>query len=389
MAIRVAATLRIGDRLDQPRTAAELADPAGADPAALDRLLRHLVTAGLLSQDDAGRYALTDRGRLLCDGHPAGLRAEWDIEGPAGRGDLSLVQLLHSVRTGEPAFPAQYGLPYWTDLAADPARAAAFDDARGAAVAVEAPSIVAAYDWGALGDVVDVGGGNGALLIALLNEYPALRGTVLDLPGAAETARKLIDAAGLSDRADAMAGDFFEPLPPGAEGYLLSAVIHNWDDEHARRILRRCAEAAGADGAVFVIERVAEGTSTAADLRNLAWFGGHVRDIAGLTALADGAGLAVAAVHTRGRSRCWSWRSGDREPDRVRSEGTQAADSLVEGLGLVLRRDRERRAERAGQPAHAAVRHARQLAVERRLGRLGHQDRQVAGRGATPAVPGA
>ena len=149
-----------------------------------------------------------------------------------------------------------YGTPFWADLAADPARAAAFDEQRGCASGLEAPSIVAAYDWGALGDVMDVGGGNGTLLIALLNEYPALRGTVLDLPGAAESARKLIDAAGLADRADVVAGDFLERVPPGAEGYLLSAVIHSWNDADARRILSGCAEAAGQDGAVFVIERV-------------------------------------------------------------------------------------------------------------------------------------
>lgn len=193
-------------------------------------------------------------------------------------------------RTGEPAFPAQYGRPYWTDLASAPVGAAAFDHARGG---VEAPDIVAAYDWGSRGDVVDVGGGNGALL----NEFPELRGTVLDLPGPAEAARKLIDAAGLSDRADAVSGDFFEQLPAGAEGYLLSAVIHNWGDADARRILCRCADAAGADGAVFVIERVATGMSTASDLRNLAWLGGRVRDV---TALAESAGLVVAAIHASG-----------------------------------------------------------------------------------------
>lgn len=300
MAIRVAATLRLVDRLDRPRTATELAGEAGVDAGALDRLMDHLVAAGVLIHDDEDRFAPTDLGACLRDDHPAGLRADWDIDGAVGRGDLSLTSLLHSVRTGEAAFPVRYGERFWTDLAADPARAAAFDDARGAAAGVDAPSIVAAYDWGALGDVMDVGGGTGTLLIALLNEFPALRGTVLDLPGPAESARKLIDAAGLADRADAVAGDFLERVPEGAEGYLLSAVIHNWGDEDARRILSRCAQAAGADGAVFVVERVARPTRTHADLRNLAWFGGKVRDVPELTALAESAGLAEAAVHTEG-----------------------------------------------------------------------------------------
>jgi len=298
MAIRVAATLRLADRLDRPRTAAEVAADAGADPDALERLMRHLVTAGVLDRDDAGRFTRTGLGAALCDGHPGGLRADLDIEGPFGRGDLSLVALLHSVRTGEPAFPVQYGESYWRDLAADPARAQAFDDARGGAVRLEAPAIVAAYDWGALGDVMDVGGGNGALLIALLYEFHELRGTVLELPGPAEAARKKLAAAGLAGRGDAVAGDCLVHVPPGAEGYLLSAVIHNWGDEQARRLLANCAEAAGEDGAVFVIEQVAQPARTQADLRNLAWFGGKVRDVPELTELAASAGLAVAAVHT-------------------------------------------------------------------------------------------
>jgi hypothetical protein len=148
---------------------------------------------------------------------------------------------------------------------------------------VDAPRVVTAYDWGALGDVVDVGGGDGTLLIALLNEYPSLRGTVLDLPDAADSARKRIDAAGLADRADVIAGDFFAELPAGAEGYLLASVVRDWNDDDARRILHRCAEAAGEDGAVFVIETVAEAGSS--------------RDLAGLTALAESAGLTVADVH--------------------------------------------------------------------------------------------
>lgn len=300
MAIRVAATLRLVDRLDEPRTAADIAEQAGADADALERLMRHLVTIGLLSRDDAGRYTPTARGTCLRDDHPAGLRGDWDVDGSIGRADLSAVALPHSVRTGAAAFPELYGASYWADLATDPMRSAAFDEQRGLASELEAPRVVAAYDWGALGDVVDVGGGNGTLLVALLTEYPALRGTLLELPGPAESARKLIDAAGLADRADVVAGDCLDQVPPGAEGYLLSAVVHGWNDTDARRILSRCAEAAGQDGAVFVIEFVPAPTRTHADLRNLAWTGGKIRGDAELTDLAQSAGLAVADIHTDG-----------------------------------------------------------------------------------------
>jgi hypothetical protein len=303
MAVRVAATLRIADRIASgPRTAAELADEVDADADALDRVLRRLAEAGVLARDPSGRYSLTALGEVLRVEHPARLRAALDIEGAIGRADLSFVQLLHSVRTGEPAFPEQFGRPFWDDLAADPARSASFDALMGADVAADAPAIVSAFDWGSLRRVVDVGGGNGSLMIALLTEYPDLRGSVVDLPGAADAAREALAQAGLTDRADAVAGSFFEPLPPGAGGYLLSAIIHNWGDEAARRILRRCADAAG-DGAVFVIEKIgADGESlrTGMELRGLAYFGGRERGVRELAALAEGADLRVVSVHPAG-----------------------------------------------------------------------------------------
>jgi hypothetical protein len=196
----------------------------------------------------------------------------------------------------------QFGRSFWDDLAADPGRSASFDAQMAADVAAWAPAIVAAYGWGSLGHVVDVGGGNGALLAALLREHPDLRGTVLDLPGAAAAARKVLTAAGLADRSDAEAGSFFDPLPPAAAGYLLCAVLHDWDEAAARTILRRCAEAAGTDGRVFVVEKFVTDSDhrTEMDLRVLAYFGGRERGIAELTALAAAAGLRVAAVHPAG-----------------------------------------------------------------------------------------
>ena len=304
MAVRVAATLRIADHITRGLcTAPELAGAVNADADALDRVLRHLATVEVLSRDASGRYALTARGEVLRDDHPAGLRRMLDIESAIGRADLSFVQLLHSVRTAEPAFPMQFDRSFWDDLSADPARSASYDAQMGADVAADASAIVAAYDWGSLGHVVDVGGGNGALLTAMLREYPTLRGTVLDLPETAEAARKSLTAAGFAGRGDVVPGSFFDPLPAGAGGYLLSAILHNWDDEAARAILRRCAQAAGTDGTVFVVEKIgADGESlrTGMDLRMLAYFGGRERGVAELAALAETSGLRVVAVHPAG-----------------------------------------------------------------------------------------
>ena len=300
MAVRVAATLGIADSVTQGvSTMSQLAEASGTDPKTLERVLRHLVSAGILDRDSSGAYTLTALGNLLRDDHPAGMRRRLDIEGPIGRADLSFFQLLHSVRTGEAAFPVQFGRSFWDDLAQDAERSTAFDRLMGSDVTAEAPAIVAAYDWGSLQHVVDVGGGNGSLLIALLTAFPALRGTVVDLPGACEAARLKFAASGLTGRADAVAGSFFDPLPPGAGGYILSAIVHNWGDDAVGRILRRCAQAADGTGTVFVIERMADDTSvsTARDLRMLAYFGGRERNLGEITALAQKSGLDPVAVH--------------------------------------------------------------------------------------------
>jgi hypothetical protein len=299
MAIRVAATLHIADHAAAaPRTAEELAEKTDAHAPSLERMLRHLVTVGVLI-DEQGRYSVTALGDVLRDEHPSRLRRHLDIEASVGRADLSFVHLLHTVRTGQPAFPVQYGRTFWEDLSANEALAASFDALMGADVAAEAPDILSAYDWGSLGSVVDVGGGNGTLLIAMLSKYPTLHGTVVELPGAAHAAQQAVAGAGLAERAEAISSSLFDPLPAGAGGYVLSAVLHNWDDPSAQLILQRCAEAAGTAGAVFVIERMgsdAESPDPARDLQQLVYFGGRDRGLAELTALAADAGLMVADV---------------------------------------------------------------------------------------------
>ncbi|MFI9203887.1 methyltransferase [Streptomyces sp. NPDC053048] len=303
MAIRVAATLRVADHLaGAPRTAAELAGAVGADTDALDRVLRHLAAKGVLRRDAEHRYALTALGRPLRADHPSGLRDMLDIEGAVGRAELAFVQLLHCVRTGDAGHPGQYGLSFWDDLAADPARAASFDARMGADARLRAPHIAAAHDWGSLGHVTDVGGGDGTLLTALLTAHPALRGTVVDLPETAAAARKTFAAAGLADRAEAVPGSFFDPLPVRGGGYLLSCVLHDWDDEAAGAVLRRCAEAAGPGGPVFVVERTAgdDRPPTTMDLRMLVYYGGRERSVRQLAALAADSGLRPAAVRPAG-----------------------------------------------------------------------------------------
>lgn len=300
MAIRVAATLRLADRIAAGRrTAEELAAEVDADPDAMRRVMDHLVTAGVLSRADDGTYSLAALGEQLRDDHPDGLRAWLDLDGSVGRADLCFVELLHTVRTGEAAYPRQFGRAYWDDLSADPARAASFDALMGDRLVADLPVIAAAYPWGALGHVVDVGGGNASLLIAILLGHDDLRGTVIDLPGPVARAEQAIANAGLGDRADARAGSFFDALPSGAGGYVLSGVLHDWDDEHARRILQRCADAAADTGRVLVVDHVRgrqDVPDTEGDLRMLCYVQGRERTLDQVGALAEAAGLRVGEV---------------------------------------------------------------------------------------------
>lgn len=304
MAVRVAATLRVADHIVAGRrTATALAEATGVQADALGRVLRHLVTVGLLTRDAGEAFGLTEAGEQLREDHPAGKRKWLDIDGGVGRGDLSFVDLAHTVRTGAPAYPLRYGRPFWDNLAVDPALSASFDRLMGHHIERDNAGIAGAYDWARLGHVVDVGGGSGALLSVLLAAHPGLRGTVVDLPGPAANARRTFRDKGLTDRGDVVAGSFFDPLPADADAYVLSAIIHDWDDEPSVAILKRCAEAAGETGVVLVIEAIGadgESVNTAMDLRMLVYTGGRERGLTELRALAAQAGLTVRAVHPVG-----------------------------------------------------------------------------------------
>jgi 2,7-dihydroxy-5-methyl-1-naphthoate 7-O-methyltransferase len=303
MAVRVAATLRLADHIAAgTRTAGALAEAVHADPDVLGRLMDHLVIAGVLSSTGDAAYELTDMGRYLCEGEPEGMRSILDIEGALGHAELSLVQLMHTVRTGEPAFPQQYGLAFWEDLSASDERAESFDALMGARLKAHAPAVVAAYPWGELRHLVDVGGGDGSMLLAILQAHGELRGTVVDLPGPVRRAGKAIATAGLEHRADAVVGSFFDELPAGADGYLLSSILHNWDDRAAARIMRRCADAASTTGRVLVVDYFTkENAMTEGDLRMLCYFGGRQHTLGQLGELAGSTGFEITSTVPAGR----------------------------------------------------------------------------------------
>ncbi|GAA0639045.1 methyltransferase [Kutzneria viridogrisea] len=301
MTLRVAATLRLPDLIvTGVDTAVALATKTGTDAQALARVLRHLVAVGICTEDGTGRFGLTELGDRLRATGPGDARSWLDINGAVGRADLSIVHLMDVVATGAPSYPRLYGKDFWDDLDANPALSTTFDEQMSAGAAVKTRTLVTAYSWDQLSHVADVGGGNGTLISAILAANPGLRGTLVDRPGPVSGSRAVFAAAGVTDRATAVAQSFFDPLPTGADVYLLSGVLHDWDDERATALLRRTAEAAGEQGRVVVVESLFDGSAreipkTVMDLRMLAFQYGRARTADELRGLAEQAGLTNTA----------------------------------------------------------------------------------------------
>jgi len=252
--LSVMAELGIADQLVAgPRRSVDLAAALGTHPDALHRVLRALAQLGVLDQSGDGRFALTPVGDCLRSDRVDSLR-------PVARfwGHEMLQRawgnLHYSVMTGEPAFDHVFGTPAFAYLDDHPEAADVYHrgmaQLRGDATAATAT----AYDFARFGTIVDVGGGNGSLLVEILQTFPGLRGVVFDPEHARPDAEATIQAAGLSDRVQFEAGDFFSAVPAGGDCYLLRQVIHDWDDARAEAILRSCRKAIPAHGRLLLVE---------------------------------------------------------------------------------------------------------------------------------------
>jgi hypothetical protein len=251
--IGVLAELEIADHLtDGPRTAETLAARTGAHPKALYRLLRAAVSLGVFTQDDEGRFALNDTAGALRSDAPGSLRAAAIM---FGREPLwaPYARIRHSAMTGEPAFDQVYGVSIYEFLAGHPEEAGVFGAAASEFHAQAIAQIAAAHDFSRYGTVVDVGGGAGTLLAAVLQRHPAVRGVLFDRPEIVEQAGPAFDKAGLSDRVDLVGGDFFRSVPPG-DALLIKSCLHNFADDQATAILRVMRQAMPADGTLLVAE---------------------------------------------------------------------------------------------------------------------------------------
>ncbi len=293
--VHVAVTLRIAEHLAAGITQIDdLATAAGAHSESLARVLRHLVGKGLFAEPVPGKFALNDAARALLD--PA-VRLGFDLDGIGGRMARAWSTLLTAVETGAPAYDEVFGRPFWDDLAAHPRVAASFDALMGpAGHGPPNPDIPLTGGWDAVRMVVDVGGGTGALLAEILRAHPAIHGTLVDLPATVERATPILEAAGVADRVTLAAQSFFDPLPAGADLYLLHKVLEDWPDREATAILARCAEAARPDGRVMVMTGVSGNFPPDPELLMMVLVGGKDRTVAEFRELAATAGLEVQST---------------------------------------------------------------------------------------------
>ncbi|ACZ21384.1 O-methyltransferase [Sanguibacter keddieii DSM 10542] len=278
IAVRLAATFRIPDRISEGcETVDQIARTLAVDPEALGRVVRYLTARGMFAEND-GVITLGEYGRTLLDADPSGLRRWLTADGPGARLDASLLALAQSVEHGGSNYSATHGVDLYEDAATPAQNGDTFNSLRAEHCAAIARGVVRLRLWKGSGHVADLGGGEGQLIASLLTTHPRLRGTLLDLPPAIESARARLESAGVISRCTMVAGSFFDELPFAADIYVLSNVLHNWDDEHARRILRRCRARAGG---VLIVEtladRVAARGATSMDLRMLAFCGGRER----------------------------------------------------------------------------------------------------------------
>lgn len=251
--IRVAADLGVADHLvDGPATSADLAAACGAKEPFLRRLLRALTALGLLEQDADGRYRLTPVGEQLGPGG-IGPAAQFYGNDPVWS---SWGALDHAVRTGERPFDHVYGMRNWEYYSVHPEEAVRFDAAMASLTGGLADAVASSYDFSGFKRVVDVGGGDGTLLAAILRRCPDARGVLFDVEHVVERARPVLESAGVLDRCELVGGDFRTGVPAGGDCYLLKWIMHDWDDDVCATILRRCREAAVDTARLVVVERV-------------------------------------------------------------------------------------------------------------------------------------
>lgn len=290
----------IADRLGPgPKTAAELAAGAGLHEETLYRMLRFLAAFGFFAEDEAHCFHLTPRGEFLRVNVPGSvrdrLRRPWQ--------DLlwrSYQQLPEMLRTGVTAFDQAHGRSFFDFLASNPEINTIYDRSMARLSQIENPLIAASYPFGEFPFVVDVGGGQGGLLAAVLDRHPEVHGVLYDQPQVVAAPEQLAGER-YAARWEAVGGDFFRTIPPGGNLYVLKRILHGWDDDHALALLQGCREALRDGARILVIDAVmkpgnAPDPNKFMDVNMMALTGGRERTEAEFSRLFAAAGLQLQRV---------------------------------------------------------------------------------------------
>jgi hypothetical protein len=300
-AIHVAAVLGVADHMASgPRSSDDLATAVGAHAGALYRLLRALAAFGVFHERPHREFELTPLGQCLRSdaAHPvrpyamfAAEASQWTAWG----------SLLHSVKTGENAFRVVHGMDVWQHRGAHPEQNALFNAAMTGNSRRVDQAVVDACALAGSPTLVDVGGGEGSLLSALLRACPGARGVLFDQPHVLAAATRVLDEAGVASRCRVVGGDMFDAVPSGADVYLMKYIIHDWQDADAVRVLVSCRRAMGSEAVVWIIDRLVGAANEdpavkLADLHMLVSPGGVERTLDEMRALIETAGLRLVEV---------------------------------------------------------------------------------------------
>jgi SAM-dependent methyltransferase len=299
-AISVAVELGIADRLsDGPKTLDELAHATSANAATLRLLMYALSSIDIFAETADGRFMLTPLASYLRSDTPYSQRG-WALS-QAQIGYRAWAELLHTVTSGQPAFEHVFGARYYDYMAQHPEAAAEWDHSMDQTARDWLGALTASYDFASIQTIVDVGGGHGAALANILKDIPTMRGILFDLPHVVAGAGSLLAEAGVAERCEVIGGDMFAEVPGGGDAYLISRVLFNWDDQHARMLLQSCRRAMAPSAKLLVIDIVDADTdkpkvAAFGDLNLLLLFGGRQRTESEFSALFDSAGFTITRI---------------------------------------------------------------------------------------------
>ncbi len=296
----VVAKLGIADLLkDGAENYEQLAKITDTDPQSLYRLLRALASVGIFAEEESGNFTLTAIAQGLRSDVPGSMRDSILLGGEEYY--YAWGNLLHSLKTGENGFEQEYGMPVFEYYSQNVESGAVFDRAmKNISRAIE-PAIVNGYDFSEITKLVDVGGGNGSLIGAILEANPHLQGILFDQDIVVAKSEPILKKAEVSDRCEMLAGDFFESVPGDADAYFLKYILHNWDDDQAIAILRNCYQAMPANGKLLIVEQIIPPgnepfSGKLIDLHMLVTLGGRERTAAEYESLLKASGFSLNKI---------------------------------------------------------------------------------------------